>query len=202
MIYSQKEISICHFGAMDDSNIHHHLISISLWHLSFFQAALIFQFSIVGQFLTGSANVLRSKLAAIFARGRFNQFLWLSATFSTLFCQPQGHIFCTEIEILKSGSRDISQKLRQTKCMIFRIWRLKCTIIQKKKLFCTWQFGKIGVLVNLIIQKLKSKHLVCLSFWDMSCDPEFRILISVQKMWPYGSSKSAKIVLFANRKNY
>ena len=27
--------------------------------------------------------------------------------------------------------------------------------------------------------------MVCLSFWDMSCDPEFRILISVQKMWPY-----------------
>ena len=29
--------------------------------------------------------------------------------------------------------------------------------------FGTWQFGKIGVLVNFIIQKLKSKHLVCLS---------------------------------------
>ena len=26
----------------------------------------------------------------------------------------------------------------------------------------TWQFGKIGVLVNFITQKLKSKHLVCL----------------------------------------
>ena len=34
----------------------------------------------------------------------------------------------------------------------------------KKKPFCTWQFGKIGVLVNFIINKLKSKRLVCLSF--------------------------------------
>ena len=55
----------------------------------------------------------------------------------------------------------------------------------QKKPFGTWQFGIIGV--NLIIQKWKSKHLVCLSFWDMSCDPEFTILISVQKMWPLAS---------------
>ena len=33
-----------------------------------------------------------------------------------------------------------------------------------KKSFGTWQFGKIGVLVNFVIQKLKSKKLVCLSF--------------------------------------
>ena len=57
--------------------------------------------------------------------------------------------------------------------------------IYQKKPFGTWQFGKIGVLVELIIQKWKSRHLVCLSSWDMSCDPEFRILISMQKMWPY-----------------
>jgi hypothetical protein len=31
--------------------------------------------------------------------------------------------------------------------------------------FDTWQFGKICVWVNFIIQKLKSKHLVCLSFF-------------------------------------
>ena len=39
----------------------------------------------------------------------------------------------------------------------------------KKKPFGTWQFGKIGVLVNSIIQKLKSKHLSCLSFlwWQL-----------------------------------
>jgi hypothetical protein len=34
----------------------------------------------------------------------------------------------------------------------------------KKKPFGSWLFGKIGVLVNFIIQKLKSKDLVCLSF--------------------------------------
>ena len=31
----------------------------------------------------------------------------------------KGHIFCTEIKILNSGSHDISQKLRQTKCLPF-----------------------------------------------------------------------------------
>ena len=28
--------------------------------------------------------------------------------------------------------------------------------------FGTWQFGKIGVLVNLIIKKLKSKQMICI----------------------------------------
>ena len=40
---------------------------------------------------------------------------------------------------------------------------IKFTIIQKKT-FGTRKFGKIGVLVNFIIQKLKSKHSFCLSF--------------------------------------
>ena len=30
-----------------------------------------------------------------------------------------GPIFCTQIKILNPGSRDISQKLRQTKCLLF-----------------------------------------------------------------------------------
>ena len=34
----------------------------------------------------------------------------------------------------------------------------------KKKPFGTWKFDKNDVLVNLIIQKWKSKHLVWLSF--------------------------------------
>ena len=37
-------------------------------------------------------------------------------------------------------------------------------IVIPKKPFDTSQFGRIRVLVNFIIQKLKSKHLVCLSF--------------------------------------
>ena len=40
---------------------------------------------------------------------------------------------------------------------------IRFTVIPKKP-FGTWQFGKLGVLVNFIIQKLKSKHVVCLSF--------------------------------------
>ena len=34
-------------------------------------------------------------------------------------CLIKGHIFCTEIKILNPGSRDIFQKLRQTKCFQF-----------------------------------------------------------------------------------
>ena len=44
---------------------------------------------------------------------------------------------------------------------------IKFKVIPKKP-FGTWQFGKIGVLVNFIIQKLKSKHLVCVSLSDES----------------------------------
>ena len=40
---------------------------------------------------------------------------------------------------------------------------LKFTVIPKKAIWHC-QFGKIGVLDNFILQKLKSKHLVCLSF--------------------------------------
>jgi hypothetical protein len=32
-------------------------------------------------------------------------------------------------------------------------------IIKKKSHFTTWQFGKIGVLLNFITQKLLTKHL-------------------------------------------
>ena len=90
-----------------------------------------------------------------------------------------GHIFCTEIEILNPGSHDISQKLRQTKCIIFKIWRLKCTIIPKKAIL------HLAIWRNwcLIIQKLKIKHIVCLSFWDISRDPGFRIFILTHKFW-------------------
>ena len=52
------------------------------------------------------------------------------------------------------------------------LWMIKFTVIQKKT-FGTWQFDKIGVLVNLIIQKLKSKHLVSLSqflWWEVKSE--------------------------------
>jgi hypothetical protein len=42
--------------------------------------------------------------------------------------------------------------------------RLLGTLEYQKKPFGTWQFGKIVVLVNFVIQKLKSKDLVCFSF--------------------------------------
>ena len=39
----------------------------------------------------------------------------------------------------------------------------------QKKPFGTWQYAKIGVMVNFFVQKLKSKHLVCLSllWWQV-----------------------------------
>ena len=47
---------------------------------------------------------------------------------------------------------------------IFQFLMMKLQLYQKKP-YGTWQFGKIGVSVHFIIQKLKSKHLVCLSFF-------------------------------------
>ena len=37
----------------------------------------------------------------------------------------------------------------------FNSWMIKFRVVQKKKPFEPWQFGKIGVLVNFIIDKLK-----------------------------------------------
>ena len=54
--------------------------------------------------------------------------------------------------------------------------------LYQKKPFGTWQFGKIGFLVNFIIQKLKSKHLVCLNFWDLSRDSRAKIYLLMEKM--------------------
>ena len=51
--------------------------------------------------------------------------------------------------------------IRPGMCVKYFLSLYSCT---KKKPFGTWQFGKIWVLVNFIIQKLKSKHLVCLIF--------------------------------------
>ena len=47
---------------------------------------------------------------------------------------------------------------RHTNTSVYNIGRYQI------KAFGTCQFGKIGDLVNFIIQKLKSKHLFCLSF--------------------------------------
>ena len=47
---------------------------------------------------------------------------------------------------------------------------IKFTVIPKK-LFGTWQFGKIDVLVNFIIQKfarLKSKHFSHFFWWEVN----------------------------------
>ena len=40
-----------------------------------------------------------------------------------------------------------------------------------------------GIIVNRSLQILKSIHLVCLSFWDISRDPGFRIFILTHKFW-------------------
>ena len=78
-------------------------------------------------------------------------------------------------------SRDISQKLRQTKCLLFKIWRLKFTVICTKKSHLA--LGNSAKLVFWSILSLKSKHLVCLSFWDISRDSRAKIYHSMDKMW-------------------
>ena len=50
-----------------------------------------------------------------------------------------------------------------------------------------------GIIVHFDLQILKMIHLVCLSFWDISSDPGFRISISVQKMWPFIESYWSKL---------
>ena len=52
----------------------------------------------------------------------------------------------------------ITKKLRTLLCFLFPI------SLYHKKSFGTWQFSKIDVLGNVIIQKLKSNYLVCLGF--------------------------------------
>ena len=48
-------------------------------------------------------------------------------------------------------------------------------------------FAKLpsGITVNFNLQILKSKHLVCLSFWDISRDSRAKIYLSMEKMWTY-----------------
>ena len=75
------------------------------------------------------------------------------------------------MKILNPGSHDISQKLKQTKCILFKIWRLKFAIMPKKSHLAKLVFWSIS---------LKNEHLVCLSFWDISRDPGFRIFILTQ----------------------
>ena len=40
-----------------------------------------------------------------------------------------------------------------------------------------------GIIVKFSLQILKSIHLVCLSFWDISRDPGFGIFILTHKFW-------------------
>ena len=95
----------------------------------------------------------------------------------------KGHSFCTEIKILNPGSRDISQKLRQTKCLIFDFWMIRLT---KTPILpnCQVQNSFFWYDIHFDLQTLKIIHLVCFSFCDILRDPGFRISISVQKMCP------------------
>ena len=55
-------------------------------------------------------------------------------------------------------SKNLSpEKTEIAKCFQFLSDKIYSYI--KKSHFTTWQFGKVGVLVNFITQKLKSKHL-------------------------------------------
>ena len=81
----------------------------------------------------------------------------------------------------------------QTKCTLFKIWRLKLTIVPKKAIWHYWCFGQSYI----IIQKVKSKHLVCLGFLDISRDPAFRIFILTHKFWDINiNSKDSRLPIF------
>ena len=64
---------------------------------------------------------------------------------------------CFDRFLLAVESRDLSQAdksvTRVSSFSIlqnFNVWMIKFTVIEKKKLFGTWQFGKIDVFVNFI----------------------------------------------------
>ena len=66
-----------------------------------------------------------------------------------------------KMKILNPGSHDISQKLRQTKCIIFTIWRLKCTIIPKK-------YFALGNLAKLVFWSILSFKNWKINTWFVS----------------------------------
>ena len=82
-----------------------------------------------------------------------------------------GPIFCTEIKILNSGSHDISQKLRQTKCLLFHFWMIRLIKIpilpncQMPNGFLWYRY----LTINLVIQKWRSKNFVFSQFSLATC---------------------------------
>ena len=48
---------------------------------------------------------------------------------------------------------------------------------------CQVPNGVFGITVNLSLQILKNKHLVCLNFWDVSSDSRAKIYLSMENMW-------------------
>ena len=97
---------------------------------------------------------------------RLQWFFWSHQAF-------EGHIFRTEIKILNPGSRDISQKLRQTKCLLFNFWMIRLT---KTPILPNCQVPNVFfcIIVNFSRHILKS----------VSRDSWFRIFISMEKMRP------------------
>ena len=85
-----------------------------------------------------------------------------------------------KIKILKPGSRDISQKLRQTNCLLFNF---RMTRLTKTPILPNCQVQNSFFWYNCTFQPSNPENHT-LSFWDISRDPGFRISISVQKMWP------------------
>ena len=76
--------------------------------------------------------------------------------------------------LLAVESRDLSQAdksiIRVSSFPSFNLWMINYSYTQKK-LFGTWQFGKIDVLVNFITQKfqrLKSKHFSQFFWWEVN----------------------------------
>ena len=70
---------------------------------------------------------------------------------------------CKLVSLVPSEKKCHPRKMRQTKCLLFNVWMIKLIKTPIAKLpSAKWLF--LGITVNFIIKKLKSKHLVCLSF--------------------------------------
>ena len=74
----------------------------------------------------------------------------------------QALLFSFEYNLLPNLISNFNQYM--DRALVFTFQDLNDKIYNYTIPFGTWQLGKIGFLVNFTIQKLKSKHLVCLSF--------------------------------------
>ena len=95
---------------------------------------------------------------------------------------------------IKSSISSHSKPHTMTCTRLLKCFVLHHSVIKTKHLrnlvWCLEFLEILGLTVNFSIQVLKSKHFVCLTFWDISCDSRAKIYLSIDKMWAHIASES------------